>query len=42
LGNDEKATLTHDLSSILDKFNIADDDTLVMPAEYVEVVIALK
>lgn len=42
LDNDDKATLTRDLTAILDKFNIADDGTLVMPAEYVEVVITLK
>lgn len=39
---ESKAALTHDLTEILDKFNIADDDTLVMPAEYIEVVITLK
>jgi len=37
-----KATLAQDLTAILDKFNIADDDTLVLPAEYLEVVITLK
>jgi len=37
-----RAALEADLYALLDKFNVADDGTLVLPSEYLEVVITRK
>jgi hypothetical protein len=34
-----REALEADLSALLDKFNVAEDGTLVVPSEYLEVVI---
>jgi hypothetical protein len=39
---DPKAALEAALYALLDKFNIAEDGTLVVPSEYLEVVITKR
>jgi ubiquinone/menaquinone biosynthesis C-methylase UbiE len=36
------AALEHDISALLDKFNVADDGTLAAPSEYLEIVITRR
>ena len=37
-----RKALEADLRALLDKFNVAEDGTLVLPSEYLEVVITKK
>ena len=42
IDEDECATLTHELTEILERRNVVNDGTLVMPGEYLEIVITLN
>ena len=39
IDGDAREALSADISALLDRFNIADDGTLVIPSEYLEVVV---
>lgn len=42
LDADRQASLQNDIIDLIDRFNIADDDTMVVPSEYLEVVITRR
>jgi hypothetical protein len=42
LGDDAKDQLSIDILALIDRFNIADDGTMVVPASYLEVVVVKK